>query len=86
MQLYYGDDLFMNLISRGTILAFRGLRTGDQPRLLAGAALAALGLWLRSRRRPPELVYRRELRPGQSLVVRTRRGDEPPLVIRAEEA
>ncbi len=86
MQLYYGDDRFMNLISRGTTLAFRGLRTGDQPRLLAGAALVALGLWRRSRRRRRELVYRRTLRAGQSLVVRSRRGDEPPLVIRAEEA
>lgn len=75
----------MNLISSGTTIAFRGLRTGDQPRLLAGAALVALGLWLRSRGRQRELVYRRELRAGEALAVRERYGVQPPLVIRADE-
>ncbi len=69
----------MNLLTRGTILFFRGLRTGDQPRLLAGAALVVVGLWRRSLRR--ELVHREVLRRGRSLVVRAGSGDEPPLVI-----
>ncbi|GEM_PF-1705866 len=75
----------MNLVARGTTLLFRGLRTGDQARLLTGAALVAAGLWRGSRRRRRELVHREVLSHGRGLVIRTGSGDEPRLQIARQD-
>lgn len=58
------------LVRSGIRRAFRGIREGDQRNLLAGAAIAAFGWWRRSSTPTRELLYRQELRDGQSVVVR----------------
>jgi hypothetical protein len=58
------------LVRSGIRRAFRGVREGDQRMLLAGAAMAAFGWWRRSSTPTRELLYRRELDDGQSVVVR----------------
>lgn len=73
----------MNLVSMGLQRAFRGLRTGDQRVLLAGAFLLAVGLWRRGAGKERRLVYRTEVAAGRTLVIRTRRGSGPPLEIDA---
>ncbi len=64
------------LVTGGISRAFRGARTGDQQLLLTGAALAAFGLWRRSSAKKKELVYRKTVPLGSSLVVRYGEGDE----------
>lgn len=54
----------------------RGLRTGDQRTLYLGAALVLVGWWRRPSARGRTLVYREELKPGRSLVVRYGRHGE----------
>ena len=58
------------LISLGATRLFAGLRTGDQRALLAGAALAAFGLWRRSAGPKKTLIHRSVVREGDSLVIR----------------
>lgn len=61
----------MNPISSGFNRALRGLRTGDQRSLYTGALLVAFGLWQRGRGRDRrELIYRRELKEGEAIVIR----------------
>jgi hypothetical protein len=68
-------------INAGFASALRGLRTGDQRALLGGAALAAFG-WLRSRKPERELIYRREIPEGSSVVVRYgKKGQLPEIEI-----
>lgn len=65
-----------SLVSLGLARLFRGLRTGDQLTLLAGAALAALGYLRRSADKERVLVRREVLKPGQSLVIRAHDADD----------
>jgi hypothetical protein len=61
----------LNPLSDGFNRALHGLRTGDQRSLYTGALLVAVGLWRRSRTRERrELIYRRELKEGQAIVIR----------------
>lgn len=69
----------------GTAAALRGLRTGDQRTLLGGAALLALGWW-QSQEGQRELIYRREVPLGSTVVVRHgRKGELPEIVIHESE-
>jgi hypothetical protein len=74
-----------NPVKSGVSTALRGLRTGDQRVLLGGAALAAFG-WLRSRKPERELVYRREIPEGSSVVVRYgKKGALPKIDVRRRD-
>jgi hypothetical protein len=69
------------LMGLGTQRLFRGLRQGDQRALLAGAAMLAFG-WLRKTGAPKkELIYRKEVPVGSTVVIRHRKGDMPQLEI-----
>jgi hypothetical protein len=63
----------------------RGLRTGDRNSLLTGVALLAFALWQRNRQKKPtrELLLRKSLRPGETLVIRGARANarslDPPI-------
>lgn len=59
-----------SLVSMGATRFFRGLRTGDQRTLLAGAALAAFGWWRKSAGEKKVLVHRTVVEDGASLVIR----------------
>ena len=59
-----------SLVTSGVSKLFRGLRTGDQRALLAGAAMAALGLWRRSSAPKRTLIHREVVKEGSSLVIR----------------
>jgi hypothetical protein len=73
------------MIGLGTQRFFRGLRQGDQRTLLAGAALLALG-WFRKTAAPQkELLYRKQVPVGSTIVVRHRKGDVPRLEITEPE-
>ena len=48
----------------------RGIQGGSRPWLLAGAAALVLTALGRLTGREEEVVYREELRPGESLVIR----------------
>lgn len=67
----------MDPFSSGFNRALRGLRTGDRNSLLSGAALLALALWQRNRKKKPtrELLVRKAIRPGQTLVIRGARAN-----------
>jgi hypothetical protein len=65
------------LVSSGLGRSFEGLRTGDQRRLLAGAALVFLGV-LRRQRPERRLLRRIRLRPGRTVVIRLRPADGGP--------
>lgn len=66
------------LLTGGASRMLRGLRTGDQRMLFVGAALALLGWWRRPAARGRTLVFREELKPGRSLMVRYGRSGELP--------
>ncbi len=69
------------LMGLGTQRLFRGLRQGDQRALLLGAGMLAFG-WLRKTAAPKkELLYRKEVPLGSTVVVRYRKGDAPRLEI-----
>lgn len=77
----------MNPISDGVTRALRGVRTGDQRSLYAGAALIAFGLWRRSRdKETRKLIYRKTLRPGEALLIRESATGVDKLVISKEFA
>lgn len=71
-----------SLLAGGASRMLRGLRTGDQRMLFAGAALVLLGWWRRPSARQRTLVFREELRPGRSVIVRYgRTGDLPEIEV-----
>jgi hypothetical protein len=66
----------MRSVNRGVRQVARGLRTGRQPAIYLGALLWALARW-RASRGGRRLVFRRLLRPGESLAIRVApRGSE----------
>ncbi len=67
----------MDPFTTGFNRALRGLRTGDRNSLLSGAALLALALWQRNRKRKParELLVRKALKPGETIVIRGARAN-----------
>ncbi|HEX5723675.1 MAG TPA: hypothetical protein VFZ06_13105 [Acidimicrobiia bacterium] len=67
----------MDPFTTGFNRALRGLRTGDRNSLLSGAALLALALWQRNRKRKParELLVRKALKPGDTIVIRGARAN-----------
>jgi hypothetical protein len=73
----------MDPFSSGFNRALRGLRTGDRNSLLSGAALLALALWQRNRKKKPtrELLVRKAIRPGETLVIRGARANSRSLDI-----
>lgn len=74
------------MLADGALRFFRGLRTGDQRTLLAGAALAAFG-WYRKTRPPKRTLLRTMVvRPGQAVVIRNGSGQEPVAVVRGDSA
>lgn len=73
----------MDPFSSGFNRALRGLRTGDRNSVLSGAALLALALWQRNRKKKPtrELLVRKTIRPGETLVIRGARANARSLDI-----
>lgn len=67
----------MDPFTTGFNRALRGLRTGDRNSLLSGAALLAIALWQRNRKRKPtrELLVRKALKPGETIVIRGARAN-----------
>ncbi len=67
----------MDPFTTGFNRALRGLRTGDRNSLLSGAALLALAIWQRNRKRKParELLVRKALKPGETIVIRGARAN-----------
>lgn len=77
----------MNPITDGVTRALRGVRTGDQRSLYAGAALIAFGLWRRSRdKETRKLIYRRTLRPGEALLIRPSAAGADKMIVSEEFA
>lgn len=70
----------MNLKAIGWARVIAGLRQGNQSALLAGLGLVLLQ-HLRNSRSHKELVYRKRLPVGSSIVVRHTRRGEPKLEI-----
>lgn len=76
----------MDPFSSGFNRTLRGLRTGDRNSLLSGAALLVFALWQRNRKKQKkELIYRRSVGPGETLVIKggragdvSLRADPPP--------
>jgi hypothetical protein len=68
-----------NPLTEGARRGFQGLRTGDQRSLYLGAALLMLGWWRRARAR--KLIYRRNLRQGEALLIRASRAGRPRIVV-----
>lgn len=69
----------MDPFTTGINRTLRGLRTGDRNSILIGAALLAYAYWQRQRNRAPtrELVYRQALKPGQAVVIKGARANDP---------
>ncbi|MGQ0848810.1 MAG: hypothetical protein ACT4OP_06780 [Actinomycetota bacterium] len=70
----------MSSIYDGVTRGFRGLRTGDQRSVYTGALIIAYGLWRRNRNRR-ELVYRRQLKEGEAVMIRASRVRSRRIVI-----
>lgn len=70
----------MNLRPLGWARTLRGLREGDQMVLLTGLGLIALQA-LRGSKGKRELIYRKKLPVGSTLVVRHARSGSPKLEI-----
>jgi hypothetical protein len=75
----------MRASSPGIDRALRGLRTGNQTTFYLGVALIAYRMWRRSRDRH-QLIYRRALKPGETLFIRRSRANQDRLVIDEELA
>jgi hypothetical protein len=73
----------MDPFTTGFNRALRGLRTGDRNSLLSGAALVAFALWQRNRKKKParELLVRKALKPGETIVIRGARANARTLDI-----
>ena len=63
--------LCMNLLQRGLVNSFRGLRTGDVNLIALGAAMLMVAR-LRSSKTSPARVYKKKLRPGEAVTIRFR--------------
>lgn len=74
----------MNLRPIGWARALRGLREGNQPMLLTGLGLV-LFQWLRSSKPSKELIYRKEIPLGSTVVVRHVRRGAPRVEIHQPE-
>lgn len=74
----------MNLRGFGWTRALRGLREGNQAVLLTGLALVLLQR-MRGSRRERQLVYRKRLPVGSTLVVRHAQKGGPRVEIRQAE-
>lgn len=74
----------MNLSLLGWRRAVKGLRDGDQTLLLTGIGLLALQ-YLRSSRPRKQLLYRKKLPIGSTIVVRHARRGAPKLEIHEPE-
>lgn len=61
----------MNWISLGVERGLRGLRTGDQRLVFTGAALLIIGWLRRGPKEKKKVLYRRELKPGKALLIRS---------------
>ena len=78
--------MITKLLHRFIREAFAGLRQADHTRLLVGASLAALIWFVRPRPTNRELLFRTELKPGQSIRLHRRSSStrknpiSPPLV------
>ena len=59
----------MNLLQRGLVNSFRGLRTGDVNLIALGAAMLFVAWW-RSSKPSQARVYRKKLRPGEAVTIR----------------
>lgn len=70
----------MNLRPIGWARTLRGLREGSQPMMLSGLALVFFQ-WLRSSKPREELIYRKEIPLGSTVVVRHARRGMPKLEI-----
>jgi hypothetical protein len=66
-------------IAAGTTRVLRGLREGDQRSLLGGAAIVAYGL-LQKRGPEKELIARREVPIGSSVVIRHGKKGQLPTI------
>ncbi len=69
------------LMATGTSRLFRGLREGDQRSLLVGAGLLAFGWWRKTAPPKKELLYRKTVPVGSTVVVRYGKSGEPRLEI-----
>jgi hypothetical protein len=65
----------MDLIRNGSKFLARGARVGNTGLTGLGAALLALG-WLRKLYRGRELLYARDLKPGDAIRIRLLDGDD----------
>jgi hypothetical protein len=66
-------------VAAGTTRVLRGLREGDQPTLLGGAAILAYGL-LKKRGPERELIARREVPIGSAVVIRHGKKGQLPTI------
>jgi hypothetical protein len=67
----------MSLLREGIARAARGVRTGDQRLVYLGVGMMIWDWWRKSRKPARQLVYRKNLKPGDELTVRMSR---PPKV------
>jgi hypothetical protein len=70
----------MNLKSIGWMRAWRGIREGDQAVLLTGLGLLAFQ-YLRGSRQRKELIYRKKVPVGSTVVIRHAKRGEPRVEI-----
>lgn len=70
----------MNFKSIGWLRAWRGVRQGDQTVLLTGLALVAFQ-YLRGSRGKKELIFRKKVPVGSTVVVRHARRGAPRITI-----
>mgnify|MGYP001203880215 CR=1 FL=1 len=70
----------MNLKSIGWMRTLRGVREGDQLILFTGLALVALQ-WLRNSGQKKELIYRKKVPVGSSVLIRHVHRGAPKITI-----
>ncbi|HSJ36056.1 MAG TPA: hypothetical protein VLB85_13480 [Acidimicrobiia bacterium] len=70
----------MNLKSIGWMRTLRGVREGDQMILFTGLALVALQ-WLRDSGQKKELIYRKKVPVGSSVLIRHVHRGAPKITI-----
>ncbi|MFO7549355.1 MAG: hypothetical protein R6X29_10890 [Acidimicrobiia bacterium] len=69
------------LVTEGVNRTLRGIHTGDQRTFYVGAAILGV-LWLQRAGRPRRYLLRQEVIPdGGAVVIRSGRGDAPPLTV-----
>ena len=62
------------MLKLGIAQLFGGARRGQPGLAGLGAALSIIG-WMRTRRRGKERIYKRTLKPGETIQIRMLRGD-----------